>query len=218
MGALLLGLLVTGCGESGGPDDSGPAGIEDGGEPADPKGAEAIAGVELAARIEVHDDTVRIDYVLTNNSSEQVHVPNRVGRGDEYGRVAQDSNFVYATGTADGGVDLSKRVFATPDTDEMAWGHAPTVGVSTVAPGARLKESLTVPRPLERHQPWGSDYGHGKVSLPEPVERIRFCLGVLPHPLPPAAALHRVADGWEISHGNVVNAAQHLYCSEPVQP
>ncbi|KRF11509.1 hypothetical protein ASG90_17430 [Nocardioides sp. Soil797] len=221
--ALVLGLgmavITSACDSSGGedgPEQPGSAGIEAGGEPADPPGSPAIPGVRFTATLEVVDDAVHVDYVLTNDSSTEVHVPNRIGRGDAYGRITQDPNFAYATGTGDGGVTLSKRVFATPDTDQKSWAQAPTVGVSTLAPGDRLKESLVVPLPLERHQPWGNDYGFGEVSLPDPVDHVRFCLGVLPAPLPPAAALEK-DDGRQVSHGNVVTEAQHVYCSEPLE-
>lgn len=215
--AVPLALLLTCCGDSGsGPDDPGASGIEGGGEPADPKGADAIPGVEFTATVEVVDDAVKVEYELVNESSSKVYLPNRVGRSDDYGRVTHDPNFVYATGARGGGVDLAKRAFATPDTDRESWAQAPTVGVTVVAPGGRVTESLSVPMPLERHQPWGSDYGYGTVRLPDPVERIRFCLGVLAAPLPPAAALEKDDDGPVISHGNASNQAQHVYCSDPV--
>lgn len=226
--AVVLGWVLAGCGDESEPDDPGPAGagessiedgnIQDGGEPADPRGIEPIPGVDFTATVAISDDEVTITYGLVNGSSTKLYLANRVGRGDAYGRISHDPNFVYATGTPEGGVDLSKRAFATPDTDRKSWAQAPRVGVSVLAPGDRMVETLTVPWPLERHQPWGSDYGYGEVSLPDPVERVRFCLGVLPEPTPAAAAMGKDDQGRAVTHGNATNAAQHVYCSDPVEP
>lgn len=217
--ACMLAVTLAACGDDqAGPADPGVAGIEAGGEPADPKGAAAIPGVEFTASAEVVDDGVVVDYELVNGSTAKVYLPNRVGRGDDYGRISHDAAFVYVTGAAHGGVELAKRVFATPDTDRKSWGQPPTVAVTGVAPGDRVSESFTVPLPLERHQPWGNDYGYGEVSLPDRITRIRFCLGVLEAPLPPAAGIEKDDDGQVVRHGNASNTAQHLYCSDPVEP
>jgi hypothetical protein len=75
---------------------------------------------------------------------------------------------------------------------------------------------LTVPVPLQRHQPFGEDLGYGPIRLPDPASEVTFCLGVIASPYDRSLGLRAGPEGDTIAHGNAAHDAQYLFCSESV--
>jgi hypothetical protein len=215
IGVLLLGPLLvsalSGCDDGG----EGSTGEPAASEPADPAGTPTRPAAQFDVQVAPEEDGVRVSYRLVNQGSAPLLVPNRLpvpaGAGVRY-----RSDQAYVSGGPDGLVQLSHRVFAWPDTARMTWEVAPRVGVTQVAPGRSVSAELTVPLPLTRNQPFGDDIGYGTIRLPDPVEDMVFCLGVLPGPSSGAIPLHRDDGVLLTEHGNSTNSAQHLFCSDPV--
>lgn len=80
---------------------------------------------------------------------------------------------------------------------------APTGGGQLLAPGKTLRVETGVDLPATRNQPFGNDLGHGKIALPEDLVAVRFCLGVIASPVPPALKSADAGDGMvTFAHGN----------------
>lgn len=210
----------------GGCSDDGPAptngggtpSIEDGGEPADPAVTAAKPKASFDATVTPEADGIRISYTFTNDSGGELLLVN--GLPEPSGasvRYADQLAYVTGevTGEGDGQVLLSHRAFAWPDTDRMAWGQAPRVGVTRVAAGQTKRVQLTMPLPLERRQPFGDDLGYGEIALPDPVGSVRFCLGAIAAPYHPALGLQTEDDATTIAHGNKTHESQYLFCTDP---
>ena len=215
IGVLLLGpLLVSGlaaCDDGGEGSSAEPAASE----PADPPGTPTRPAAQFDVQVSPEEDGVRVSYRLVNQGSAPLLVPNRLpvpaGAGVRY-----RSDLAYVTGGPDGLVELAHRVFAWPDSDRKTWEVAPRVGVTQVAPGRSVSAELTVPLPLTRNQPFGDDIGYGTIRLPDPIQDVVFCLGVLPGASSGVIPLHRDDGVLLTEHGNSTNSAQFLYCSDPV--
>lgn len=213
IGVLLLGLLLvsglSACDDGGEGSNGKPAASE----PADPAGTSTRPAAQFDVQVTPEEDEVQVTYRLVNQGLAPLLVPNRLpvpaGAGVRY-----LSDQAYVTGGPDGLVQLAHRVFAWPDTDRKTWEVAPRVGVTQVAPGRSVSAELTVPLPLTRNQPFGDDIGYGTIRLPDPVEDVVFCLGVITGSA--AIPLHEDDGVLLTEHGNSTNSAQHLFCSDPV--
>ncbi|MEU0312281.1 hypothetical protein [Nocardioides sp. NPDC006273] len=71
----------------------------------------------------------------------------------------------------------------------------------------------SVDLPATRNQPFGDDLGHGKITLPKEPVAVRFCVGVVASPIPPAMRLEETGGDLTFAHGNAGHDAQHLFCS-----
>jgi hypothetical protein len=199
---LALGLLCAACART-------PA------EPKDPPVAGPAPDVAFSATVTPHDGSIAVSYRLTNRSSGDLIVPNRVPAYGPSGKLTPDPNAVYVTGGDDGAAVISKRVFPRPDTDKVNWATTPLTYGVIVAPGASVAEDITVPLPLTRRHPYGDDLGDGAIKLPDPVKTVRFCLGVINRAGLPKAP---VKDGVvTLAHSNDAAGAQHLSCSGSVK-
>ncbi|MEV6969176.1 hypothetical protein AB0M47_29090 [Hamadaea sp. NPDC051192] len=176
-------------------------------EPADPPASGAPPAVGFTADVRVEGQSVHISYQLTNQSPDELLVLNRVPAGGK-----TDPNAVYIVGRSGTHVvEIGKRAFAMPDTDKVSWAQAFRVGVTKVPPGQSVGEQLTVPLPLKRNHPYGDDYGDGAISLPDPIEQIVFCLGVVR-----ASEAKGLAADETLPHLSSTTSVQHLFCSNPV--
>lgn len=208
--AAVLGLTLGGCGADA--KDPAPAGAPS--DPADPEGGVADPGLDFAATVRVADGTVRVSWRLRNTTDGELLVLDGVPRAAGAG-VRYDATLAYVTGRGSG-ILLSQRAFPWPDTDSMAWGQAPRVGVTRLAAGHELSRELAVPEPFVRRQPFGDDLGDGPVALPEDPDRVTFCLGVVAPPYPPALGLSDDDGATTLAHGNAAWDAQTQLCSDPV--
>ena len=211
---LVFALWAAGCADSaGGGPDRRP--VENGGEPADPPGAAEKPPARFVGRLDVGDSGVTVRYSVTNRGREPLLVVNRLPKPSGAGvRYTPDRGYV--AGHGEDRVLVSQRAFPWPDSDRIGFAQPPMVGVTRLPPGASTRAEVTVPLPLQRSHPFGDDLGYGTIELPDPVEQVEFCLGVIAPPFPPALSLHR-DDGTEvINHGNAAHQAQYLFCTEPV--
>lgn len=154
----------------------------------------------LTASIQPRQDTLAIRYTLRNNGSEPL-----VAYVGVTGEAASHAWDVYVTAREDGVVEIAKRTFAIPP-NVNADSIGQIEGV-VVAPGAEFSEDFAVPLPLKARRPYTT-----KPKLPDPVEKVAFCLGVVlqkeaPQPGP-------TDDGERGRYP--LNGPQHLFCSDAV--
>lgn len=212
LGALLAASLA-GCDDDGGTPAPGGTSTEDGGEPTDPAVTAPKPKARFDATVSPQQDGVHVSYTFTNDSPGDLLLVNRLPEPSG-ASVRYTDQLAYVTGEKDDRVLLSQRAFAWPDTDRMAWGEAPRVGVTRVAAGKTVTVELTVPLPLVRRQPFGDDLGYGEIALPDPVESMRFCLGAIAAPYHPAIALRTDDGDPTIAHGNKSHESQYLFCTD----
>jgi hypothetical protein len=186
--AAAVGFAAAGC-SGGGP-----------GEPPDPQPTSAAPKVDFTADVDVRQNDVHVAYQLVNKSG-----------GDLY---AFKSDKVYATGHDNGRVQLAQRAFAMPDGD-VTWTQAVPADGVRVGDGQQITADLTVPLPLQRRHPYGDDYGDGPIKLPDPINDIVFCLGIVRA----SDVTVTVPAGTAITLPNLASttAIQHLLCSEPTK-
>jgi hypothetical protein len=209
MGSVIAALLaaLSGCGGSDVP------GFEDGGEPPDPSSPASAPKVDFSADIEAGSTSVSVTYTVTNNESSEVFVADRTLVPSGAGTKLSTAPYVTAESGEDGPVlVLSHRVFPWPPGVNLA--VAPTGGGHMLAPGKTLTVETGVDLPATRNQPFGDDLGHGKITLPEDLVAVRFCLGVIASPIPPALKSEDAGEGAvTFAHGNAGHDAQHVFCS-----
>lgn len=208
MGSVIAALLaaLSGCGGSGVP------GFEDGGEPPDPSSPAATPDVDFSADIKADSTSVSVTYKVTNNESTEVFVADRTLVPSGAGTKLSTAPYVTAESGEDGPVlVLSHRVFPWPPGVNLA--VAPSGGGQMLAPGKTLTVETSVDLPATRNQPFGDDLGHGKITLPKEPVAVRFCLGVVASPIPPALKLEETDGGLIFAHGNAGHDVQHLFCS-----
>jgi hypothetical protein len=186
-------------------------------EPADPRATGTPPTVQFTAGVEVRGQSLQISYQLVNSSGQDLIVLNQVPAFTASGSPKPDVNAVYVTGAdLQGRVEISKRAFAMPDTENKSWAQAARISGVVVKPGQSVGEELTVPLPLRRHHPYGDDLGEGTISLPDPVTEVVFCLGVIREAearLPSGGAETPVT----LPHLGSTTGIQHLSCSAPVR-
>ncbi|MEV0274670.1 hypothetical protein AB0H43_38355 [Hamadaea sp. NPDC050747] len=172
-------------------------------EPADPPASGAPPAVGFTAEVVVEGQSLHVTYRLTNQSPDELLVLNRVpGAADAVYVVGRSGTHV---------VEIGKRAFAMPDTDKVSWAQAARVGVTKVPPGESVGEQLTVSLPLSRRHPYGDDYGDGTITLPDPIEQVVFCLGVVR-----ASEAKGLAADETLPHLSSTTSVQHLFCSNPI--
>lgn len=208
MGSVIAALIaaLSGCGGSGLP------GFEDGGEPPDPRSPATAPKVDFSADIRAEATSVSVTYTVINNESSEVFVADRTLVPSGAGTKLSTAPYVTAESGEDGPVlVLSHRVFPWPPGVNLA--VAPMGGGQLLAPGKTLTVETSLDLPATRNQPFGDDLGHGKITLPEAPVAVRFCLGVVASPIPPALRLEEADGGLTFAHGNAGHDAQHLLCS-----
>jgi len=173
-------------------------------EPPDPTPAGAPPVVAFTATVTPGAGALAITYKLINQSPGDLVAVDRLPAG---------SGAVYVTGKENGRVEVSRRVFPRRLTDKVSWATTPSAAGTVVAPGESVGASITVALPLARVSPYGNDLGDGEIKLPDPVEEVVFCLGVVPRAAVPAAP---GADGSVVVvHDSRLAGVQHLFCSGP---
>ena len=171
----------------------------------DPGGDVTDAAFE--ATVEVDGDALAISYRVENTSGGALFVLNRVPVEDtssDRSPLESEPDQVYVTSRGDGLVEVAKRTFARPEGVEL---YAPyLLDVTVLGEGEALEESLRVPLPLEGRSLYDSD------ELPDDVERVVFCVGVVPVPegreVGPSGSVHQTEHGLR---------PQELLCSDEVE-
>jgi hypothetical protein len=140
--------------------------------------------------------------------------------------VSYDGGRPYVTGRGDGLVEVALRAFDVPDgiyPEMMA-----RIGAVTVASGASITGAVLASMPLTRNHPYGDDYGRGVVRLPDPIQQVVFCIGVIrsaearPLPEPTAGPNGSLPQGAGapgdvvFEHFSGTTQKQHVICAEPV--
>ena len=205
--------VLPGATDGSDPETPVDTGITSGGEPADPRSDQPEPEASFRVEVTPDDTSVSIRYRLTNGSSVRAD-PEPAHRLQRHRRRHPADRLRDRDGRAS--VAISQRVFASPDTDRLDFAQLPTVGVSRLTPAGTLSVDLEVPLPLERRHPFGDDLGYGTIELPDPVEEVQFCLGVISAPFAPNLGLVRSDGASTIQHGTPANEAQYLFCSDPV--
>ncbi len=175
-----------------------------------PAGADAAAPnpqLDLKANVrrEAGGD-ISVEYSVTNRGPRPVLLLNR---GDT--SFGLGPGRVYVEPQADGTVNLTQRGYTLPPGHT---GPGPTAaiypGVSELAPGKTATETVRVRAPKSRQHPYGRYYPN--VPVPDPLGRVRFCLGVVP-----ADAPTKTTRGTRVLTSLQAIAAQELLCADPQQ-
>jgi hypothetical protein len=153
------------------------------------------------------DGQLVVEYSVTNRGAQPVLL---VNRGDT--SFGLGPGRVYVEPQEDGTVDLTQRGYTLPPGYS---GPAPTAaiypGVSELAPGKTATETLRVRAPKSRQHPYGRYYK--QVAVPEPLRRVRFCLGVIK-----GDAETKTTRGTRVLTSLQAVAAQELLCTETKEP
>ena len=159
--------------------------------------------LEASVRRDASGDIV-VEYSVTNRGPRPVLLLNR-----------GDTNFglgpgrVYVEPQEDGTLNLTQRGYMLPPGHR---GPGPTAaiypGVSELAPGKTAKETVRARAPKARQHPYGRYYP--EVPVPDPLRRVRFCLGVVP-----ADAQTKTTRGTRVLTSLQAVAAQELLCADP---
>lgn len=211
--ALVGTLVVAGC--AGAEEEQVPDPTSTEGGPAEPAQEALRPDVDFAADLTLGADAVAVSWTLTNTGDRPLLVVDRAPRASG-ASVVYDPSVAYVVGADDGLVQVASRLFHAPETDRMSWARPPRAGATELAAGATLARELAVPLPLVRSSPWGDDVGHGPIELPDPVEAVQFCLGVLAGEPQPSWGPGADGDVVVLNHGGGAVAAQHVLCSDPV--
>ncbi|NUR73660.1 MAG: hypothetical protein HOU81_22815 [Hamadaea sp.] len=172
-------------------------------EPADPPASGTPPAIAFTAKVAVEGQTIHISYQLTNKSADEVLVLDRVPGTDAVYVVGRSGTHL---------VEIGRRAYAMPDTDKVSWAQAARVGVTKLPPGESVDEQVTLALPLQRRHPYGDDYGDGTIKLPDPIEQVVFCVGVVR-----AAEAKGLAADETLPHLSSTTSVQHLFCSDPVK-
>lgn len=164
---------------------------------------ESQLDLKASVRREAGGDIV-VEYSVTNRGPRPVLLLNR---GDT--SFGLGPGRVYVEPQADGTVNLTQRGYTLPPGHK---GPGPVAaiypGVSELAPGKTAKETVRARAPKSRQHPYGRYYPD--VPVPNPLSRVRFCLGVAP-----ADAQTKTTRGTRVLTSLQAVAAQELLCADP---
>ncbi|HEV7890295.1 MAG TPA: hypothetical protein VGP08_06635 [Pyrinomonadaceae bacterium] len=168
--------------------------------------ADAAQKTQLELKADIRREAggdIVVEYSVTNGGARPVLL---VNRGDT--SFGLGPGRVYVEPHEDGTVYLTQQGYTLPPGYS---GPAPTAaiypGVSELAPGKTATETLRVRAPKSRQHPYGRYYK--QVAVPEPLRRVRFCLGVLK-----GDAQTKTTRGTRVLTSLQGVAAQELLCTE----
>lgn len=158
--------------------------------------------LKATVRREAGGDLV-VEYSVTNRGPRAVLLLNR---GDTTSGLGPGR--LYVEPQEDGSVNLTQRGYTLPPGHR---GPGPTAaiypGVSELGPGKTAKETARVRAPAARQHPYGRYYPN--LPVPDPLRRVRFCLGVAP-----ADAPTKTTRGTRVLMSLQAVAAQELFCAD----
>lgn len=121
-------------------------------------------------------DGLLISYTVRNRGRQPMLLMNRPpARGGASGPLP-NPNFVYVETQSDGVVEISKRVKAPPR--ETTVFVPEVLGATLLAPGQSFSEEVRVDLAARRRK--SAQPVRDVPDIPDPVKRVRFCLGVAP--------------------------------------
>lgn len=143
-------------------------------EPTDMPDQRRIHDLEFKADVRaVEGGGVSVTYSVRNTGGTTYLLFNR---GDT--ETGLERGQFYVEPLAEGVVEISQKHFAEPKDRNCPERESPIRhGVTVLAPGQRVAEELSVTPPLKHKTPYNDCTP--LPAMPEPVRRIRFCLGVI---------------------------------------
>lgn len=173
-----------------------------------PEGEQEIEGVRFESEIVTAGDALEISYRVVNDADTDVYVVDSVPTYTNDALQPESADTVYVLGSGGSRAELSKRVFALPD--DKTFAQMPAVGWAKLAAGEEMKRNISVPLPLEEYRPFTDD---SVPELPDPVEEVIFCVGVLDlRDLYPEGVPAEVTG---LAHSDSAAESQQIFCSEP---
>ncbi|MEI7054823.1 hypothetical protein WBG06_03315 [Nocardioides sp. CCNWLW239] len=172
-----------------------------------PEGDQEIIGVWFDSEITVAGDELEVSYRVVNDADADVYVIDSVPTYANGALQPASADTVYVLGSGGSRAEVGKRVFALPE--DKSFAQMPAVGWVKLAAGDEMKRDVRVPLPLEEYRPFDDD---SVPELPDPVEEVIFCVGVLdlrdlyPQGVP--------ADVTGLAHSDSAAEAQQIFCSD----
>jgi hypothetical protein len=147
-------------------------------------GAAADSASDLAADVDFTTsvradgrDKLLISYTVKNRGRQSLLLMNRPpARGGATPSSSPNPNFVYVETRPDGLVEISKRVQEPPR--ETTVFVPDVLGATLLAPGQSFREEVRVDLAARRRK--SAQAVRNVPDIPDPVKRVRFCLGVAP--------------------------------------
>lgn len=173
-----------------------------------PEGEREIEGVRFESEVAQTGGALEVSYRVVNDADTDVYVVDSVPTYANGALQPESADTVYVLGSGGSRAEVSKRVFALPDDKDFA--QMPAVGWVKLAAGEEMKRNVRVPLPLEEYRPFDDD---SVPELPDPVEEVVFCIGVLdlrdlyPEGVP--------ADVTGLAHSDSAAESQQIFCSDP---
>ncbi|OBG87226.1 hypothetical protein A5733_17930 [Mycobacterium sp. NS-7484] len=181
---------------------------------ADPAaGGLTALGATLVVDITPSDSGIQVRYDVVNDGAAPVYVVQLLTH-PAFSTNYSPQNYLLTPG-ADGVVEVAKREYWPPASCQLPLYAAPPLPALSVRldPGQRVSETFTVQRPFEVRNPYGADAVRQLPALPDPANRLRFCVGVAATatqvsgvPFPTDHEYHRFRRG-----------DQRFLCSDPTE-
>lgn len=162
--------------------------------------------VDFSASVRERGGLLVIEWSVVNTSDASVRITNRVP--DNAGRLSEQADTAYVVGTdVEGQVEIAKRVF--PVDDDSLGDAYPWIGVTELAPGARIEETMNIGH-LTACAPPGAEVAETPAAPTSAV----FCVGVLVGD-DPSWGFHETDGVTTVNHGRAL-AGQTVLCSDPM--
>ncbi|MEU6133879.1 hypothetical protein [Nocardioides sp. NPDC047086] len=172
-----------------------------------PEGKREIEGVRFESKIAAAGDGLEISYRVVNDADTDVYVVDSVPTYANGALQPPSADTVYVLGSGGSRAEASKRVFPLPD--DKTFAQMPAVGWVRLAAGEEMERDVRVPLPLEEYRPFDDD---SVPELPDPVEEVIFCVGVLDlRDLYPEGVPAEVTG---LAHSDSAAESQQIFCSE----
>lgn len=172
-----------------------------------PEGEREIDGVRFESEIAQTGGALEVSYRVINDADNDVYVVDSVPTYANGALQPASADTVYVLGSGGSRAEVSKRVFALPE--DKSFAQMPAVGWVKLAAGEEMKRDVRVPLPLEEYRPFDDD---SVPKLPDPVEEIIFCVGVLDlHDLYPKGVPVEVNG---LAHSDSAAESQQIFCSD----
>jgi hypothetical protein len=121
-------------------------------------------------------DQLLINYTIKNRGRQPMLLMNRPPARGGASAPLPNPNFVYVETQSDGVVEISKRVREQPRETTVFMPDVP--GATLLAPGQSFSEEVRVDLAARRRK--SAQPVRDVPDIPDPVKRVRFCLGVAP--------------------------------------
>lgn len=172
-----------------------------------PEGEREIEGVRFESEIAQTGGALEVSYRVINDADTDVYVVDSVPTYANGALQPASAGTVYVLGSGGSRAEVSKRVFALPE--DKSFAQMPAVGWVKLAAGEEMKRDVRVPLPLEEYRPFDDD---SVPELPDPVEEVIFCVGVLDlRDLYPKGVPAEVTG---LAHSDSTAESQQIFCSD----